>query len=142
MNISNETHVLVDNNEEWTFVLHKLPYRTTNCDYIVYWNDGESYALYSVLWKEFYYIPTGNRRTNVSFKEKPKDKPWTIEDALQYIDVTLYKPGSTPGGELTIVSVSHKGVYGKYGTFISYEDMLKHKMWVGKPMAIPAYKPA
>lgn len=143
MNISSETHIFrVDNVVIDNVIYYKLPYTIWGCNYLVFWNNGTYSCYYDSEYNQFVYL-CGDLTTAYSITEKPKDKPWTAEDAVKHLDKELY--GSNGTYLFSIGKISSTHVFAQSSEMkISYEDMLKYHCTVGwnDPTKIPAYNKA
>jgi hypothetical protein len=139
MNISNETHVLKDylTGPGYTFELLKLPHSQFDCSYLVFWNNGHCSSWYNSVSGVFKYID-GKINSCVFFHEKPKDQPWTTEDAIPHLEKMVYN--MRDNAEFQMQSVGKHGVYSIHGIFYSFQTMLDKKFHVGIAASVPTYK--
>lgn len=137
-----ETHVLVTELGSYdNFVVYKLPHFIWGYDYLVFWRNGGNAAYFNSKNHLFGNL-AGGHCTNVKFEEKPKDTPWTPEDAVKHLGEVVYEPNGSLGGSFVIDKVSSDKVYGKFSINMTYDQMMVRKCYIGKEEQIPAYHKA
>jgi hypothetical protein len=141
MNITNETHILMDGLRECTFDLVKLPYNHWGNDYLVFWDSGRFSSWYSSSTNRFTTIHDSTYNTRIAFKEKPIDKPWTHEDAIQHLRQSVRNASGIH--MFKIYAVTLDGIYDSSLSFYSYAYLLTQKCTIAyTEHMVPAYKKA